>query len=96
MEKKIYTFRAKAVTYGFISVEAESFEEARTMRNAFQENNRGEFNEEMGSGEFEIESEGYQEPAPDDGTHLYTTARQNAKANATAFEDLQEELKDEA
>lgn len=89
--KKIYTFRARHTTEGTISIEAETMQEAEKMRARLQENNAGVMNTEQGSGELFIDATGTEDSTPEDGTHYWTTPADNAKENADALAELDQE-----
>lgn len=92
---KIYTFKARSTVEGFVSIKADTLEQAEKIRADLQGNNRGEINIEVGSGELFIDAVGVEEANENDGNHLMATPYENAETNAAEHEDLLDELEGE-
>ncbi len=93
MTNKIYTFKAKETTEGFVSVEAPDLELAKTIAHTLSKHDIAIFNVEQGAGELDIDLDsGHEDEDADDGNHLMSTPRENAKENEDALNDYPEEI----
>jgi hypothetical protein len=87
--KKIYTFHASITTDATASVEAETLLEAQRKVKELDGADCLDVNIEVGSGGTELDViNGFEDKAPDDGTHYWQTPRQNAMENETALQEI--------
>lgn len=86
----IFTFEARTITRGTVSVEADTIEEARAIRAKLIEHDCGQFNMEHGGGELQIDATGKLDADPGDGTHMWNTPIENAIENAQALKEAEE------
>lgn len=86
---KIFTFRAKSITLGTVSIEAETIEEAREKRKELLDADLGALNIELGAGEMQIDATGHEDNYADDGNHYMQTPRENAIENAALLKEIE-------
>lgn len=84
---KIYTFRAKSITLGTVSIEAVNIQEARELSRKLLAADTIAINMEQGAGEVRLSDMGHEDTNPDDGTHYFTTPRANAAENAELIDE---------
>ena len=84
---KIYTFQARIITEGTVSIEADSLETAERLRGLLVKHDCAQVNVEVGSGETKLSVVGIEDATPNDGHHFMQTPRANAVQNAEALAD---------
>lgn len=89
---KIFTFRAKSITLGTVSIEAETLEEARELSRKMLAADTIVINMEQGAGEVRLADMGHEDLSPNDGNHYMQTPRENAKENAEVLKEIVESI----
>lgn len=91
---KIYTFDAESTAHFQVSIAADSLDAARKLIEKLDRADEVKGNLEVGSGRLTVDfvsrASGREDSDPDDGSHYWTTPRENAAENAAALEMIDE------